>query len=109
MMRNITLLLLSGLLLAACSSQPESVTTDSWTRWVCETQVEVLWRYTDSQHEAVDLRLGGDDIVHRLRRQKSASGALYSDPLLAFHTNGKEAVIYRPSNDQVIGRLCKAP
>jgi membrane-bound inhibitor of C-type lysozyme len=109
MMRNITLLLLSGLLLTACSSQPESVTTDSWTRWVCETQVEVLWRYTDSRQEAVDLRLGGDDIVHRLRMQKSASGALYSDPLLAFHTNGKEAVIYRPSNDQVIGRFCKAP
>ncbi|WXL25330.1 MliC family protein [Ectopseudomonas mendocina] len=107
-MRTIVLLLPLSLL-AACSNQPEAVATDGWTRWVCETQVEVLWRYTNSQHEAIDMRLGGDDIVHRLRRQTSASGALYSDPLIAFHSKGDEAVIYRPTNKQVIGRFCKAP
>lgn len=108
MMRNIALLLSLGVL-GACANQPEPAAAEGWTKWVCETKVEVLWRFTDSQHEAIDLRLGGDDIVHRLRLEKSASGALYSDPVLAFHTRGDEAVIYRPANEEVIGRFCKAP
>lgn len=99
------ILICATTLLAACSSQP--VAGDAWTRWVCDNQTEVLWR--PAGDEALDLRLGGDDIVHRLQLQAAASGALYSDPLLAFHTKGGEGLIYRVGSEQVIGRECRAP
>jgi membrane-bound inhibitor of C-type lysozyme len=94
------------LLLAACSSQP--VPSDKWTRWVCDSQAEVLWRFANGSTEQVDLRLGGDDIVHRLSQEPAASGVLYSDGRLAFHTKGEEGLVYRVADNDLIGRGCKA-
>ncbi len=95
------------LLLGACVSQPAP--SDEWTRWVCDSQTEVLWRFADSSRESVDLRLGGGDIVYRLTQESSGSGALYSDGLLSFHTKGEEGLVYWTANDDLIGRGCKAP
>lgn len=94
-------------LLGACASQPAP--SDAWTRWVCDSQAEVLWRFADSSREVVDLRLGGGDIVHRLKLEPAGSGALYSDGMLAFHTKGEEGLVYRVAGDDLIGRGCKAP
>ena len=99
------ILALFSVLLSACATQPEP--GDHWTRWVCDSQAEVLWRPVGD--EAVDLRLGGGDIVHRLQREPSGSGALYSDGILAFHSTGEEGLVYRVANDDLIGRGCKAP
>lgn len=106
--RTGTLLLLAALIaLGGCTARP-AANGDAWTRWVCDSQAEVLWRFVDDSREAVDVRLGGDDIVHRLRLEPSGSGALYSDHLLAFHTKGEEGLIYRVADDDLIGRGCKA-
>jgi membrane-bound inhibitor of C-type lysozyme len=90
--------------LAGCAGQPTP--GDSWTRWVCDSQAEVLWRPVGDA--AVDLRLGGGDIVHRLQREPSGSGALYSDGILAFHSKGEEGLVYRVADNDLIGRGCKA-
>ncbi|WP_137973607.1 MliC family protein [Pseudomonas sp. F(2018)] len=95
---------LSVVWLAGCAGQPTP--GDSWTRWVCDSQAEVLWRPVGE--EAVDLRLGGGDIVHRLQREPSGSGALYSDGVLAFHSKGEEGLVYRVADNDLIGRGCKA-
>lgn len=96
-----------ALVLAGCSSQPDN--RDVWTRWVCDSQVEVLWRVANGSGQQVDLRLGGDDIVHRLKQEPSGSGALYSDGRLSFHTKGDEGLVYWTADDDLIGRGCKAP
>ncbi|MDD0845209.1 MliC family protein [Pseudomonas sp. Gutcm_11s] len=98
------ILALSAPLLSACASQSEPA--DQWTRWVCDSQAEVLWRPVGD--EAVDLRLGGGDIVHRLQREPSGSGVLYSDGILAFHSKGEEGLVYRVADNDLIGRGCKA-
>ncbi|WP_043311014.1 MliC family protein [Pseudomonas sp. ML96] len=98
------ILTLSAVLLSACASQPEPA--DQWIRWVCDSQAEVLWRPVGE--DAVDLRLGGGDIVHRLQREPSGSGALYSDGILAFHSKGEEGLVYRVADNDLIGRGCKA-
>ncbi|BAN46109.1 hypothetical protein PCA10_03770 [Metapseudomonas resinovorans NBRC 106553] len=94
-------------LLAGCAGQRE--VSDDWTRWVCDSQTEVLWRFADAEKSGIDLRLGGGDIVHRLKREPSGSGALYSDGNLAFHTKGDEGLVYWVATDDLIGRGCKAP
>jgi len=93
-------------LLGGCASQ--SAPSDEWTRWVCDSQAEVLWRLADVDGESVDLRLGGGDIVHRLQREPSGSGVLYSDGMLAFHTKGDEGLVYRVADNDLIGRGCRA-
>jgi membrane-bound inhibitor of C-type lysozyme len=98
------ILALPVVLLAGCTGHPTP--SDSWTRWVCDSQAEVLWRPVGD--EAVDLRLGGSDIVHRLQREPSGSGALYSDGILAFHSKGEEGLVYRVADNDLIGRGCKA-
>ena len=103
--RSSVLALLS--LLGACASQPAP--SDSWTRWVCDSQTEVLWRFADSSQASVDVRLGGSDIVYRLLEEPSGSGVLYSDGKLSFHTKGEEGLVYWTANDDLIGRGCKAP
>lgn len=95
-----------AILASGCASQAPD---QAWTRWVCDSQVEVLWRMADQEGEQVDLRLGGDDIVHRLRIEPSGSGALYSDGQLSFHTKGEQGLVYRTATDDLIGRGCKAP
>ncbi|MNG83700.1 lysozyme inhibitor [compost metagenome] len=97
--------------LAGCSQlEPaQPAPADNWTRWVCDTQTEVLWRFADASQDVVDVRLGGGDQVHRLKSEPSASGALYSDGLLALHTKGEEGLVYWVATDDLIGRGCKAP
>lgn len=96
-------LLSAILLLTACAGQPAA--SDRWISWICDNKTEVLWR--PAGEDAIDLRLGGSDIAHRLRLTPSASGALYSDPMLAFHTKGDEGLVYRVGTEQVVGRGCK--
>jgi len=104
--KGITAVAASMLLLGACASQPAP--NSGWTRWVCDSQAEVQWRFTDGSREAIDLRLGGDDIVHRLKLEPAGSGALYSDGMLAFHTKGDQGLVYRVADDDLIGRGCQA-
>ncbi len=87
----------------------KSPTTDNWTTWVCDSQAQVLWRYTDDSRKAVDVRLGGDDQVRRLKLEPSGSGSLYSDDMLAFHVKGEEGLVYWVATNDLIGRGCKAP
>lgn len=97
--------------LAGCSLLPGTAkTTDAaYTRWVCDSGAEVLWRYTDAQQSAVDVRLGGAETIHHLSPEPGASGSLYSDGMLAFHTKGDEGLVYWVATDDLIGRGCKAP
>lgn len=97
--------------LAGCSLlQPaQPATADNWTRWVCDSQAEVLWRFANATQDAVDVRLGGGDQVYRLTSEPGASGALYSDGVLAFHTKGDEGLLYWVATNDLIGRGCKAP
>ncbi|WP_375740961.1 MliC family protein [Pseudomonas boanensis] len=94
-------------LIGGCGSQPPS--DDNWTHWVCDSQVEMLWRFADSDKERVDLRLGGSDVVHRLKLERSGSGSLFTDGNLALHTKGDEGLVYWAATDDLIGRGCKAP
>jgi membrane-bound inhibitor of C-type lysozyme len=93
-------------LLGGCAGQPAA--SDEWTRWVCDNHTEVLWRFADASRESLDLRLGGGDIAHRLHQQPAASGVLYRDYALAFHTKGEEGVVYRVADDGMVGSGCKA-
>ncbi|KFX70560.1 lipoprotein [Pseudomonas taeanensis MS-3] len=95
------------LLLAGCAGQQQGA--DSWTRWVCDSQAEVLWRFADSAKEQVEVRLAADDRIYRLQQQPSASGALYSDGRLTFHSKGAQGLVYWTASDDLIGRGCKAP
>lgn len=94
--------------LAGCVSQPQPV-AGNWTRWVCDSQAEVFWRFADSHQQSMDVRLGGGDRVYRLKPEPGASGALYSDGVLAFHTQGNEGLVYWVATNDLIGRGCKAP
>ncbi len=97
-------------LLGGCAMlQAPAPVADNWTHWVCDSQAEVLWRYADTTQQAVDVRLGGGDQVYRLKAEPGASGALYSDNVLAFHTKGEEGLLYWVATDDLIGRGCKAP
>ncbi|MGF6593521.1 MliC family protein [Pseudomonas sp. 2835] len=97
-------------LLGGCASfKPAPAPADNWTRWVCDSQAEVLWRFTDSSEQDVDVRLGGGDQVYRLKPEPSGSGALYSDGVLAFHSKGDEGLVYWVATNDLIGRGCKAP
>ncbi|AIR88360.1 MliC family protein [Pseudomonas cremoricolorata] len=95
--------------LAGCSLlQPSAPSVaDNWTRWVCDSQTEVLWRFTDASRSAMDVRLGSR--AYHLQAEPSGSGALYSDGVLAMHTKGDEGLVYWVATDDLIGRGCKAP
>lgn len=98
--------------LAGCSGWPTAApepAADNWTQWVCNTQAQVQWRFTDANRQAVDVRLGGGDQVYRLSAEPGASGTLYSDGVLALHTKGDEGLVYWVATNDLIGRGCKAP
>jgi membrane-bound inhibitor of C-type lysozyme len=97
-------------LLAGCTnlSMFESPQQDNWTTWSCDSQAQVVWRYTDSSRKEVDLRLGGADRVYRLKLEPSGSGSLYSNDMLAFHIKGEEGLVYWVATNDLIGRGCKA-
>ncbi len=94
-------------LLGGCASQQGD--SDHWTRWVCDSQAEVLWRYVDAGQSIVDLRLGADDVVHHLEKEPASDGAFYTDGRLAFDLRGDQGLVYWVATDDLIGRGCKAP
>ncbi|PTS85113.1 hypothetical protein DBR00_04760 [Pseudomonas sp. HMWF032] len=107
MRKNGCIALALASLLAGCAGTQAPV--DHWTRWVCDSQTEVLWRFADSSQASVDVRLGGSDIVYRLLEEPSGSGVLYSDGKLSFHTKGEQGLVYWTVQDDLIDRGCKAP
>lgn len=107
MRKNGCIALALASLLAGCAGTQAPV--DHWTRWVCDSQTEVLWRFADSSQASVDVRLGGSDIVYRLLEEPSGSGVLYSDGKLSFHTKGEQGLVYWTAQDDLIDRGCKAP
>src|SRR5437868_12309517 len=96
-------------LLAGCTNLHllESPQQDSWTTWSCDSQAQVVWRYTDSSRKEVDLRLSGSDQVYRLKLEPGGSGSLYSNDMLAFHIKGEEGLVYWVATNDLIGRGCK--
>ncbi|WP_238474393.1 MliC family protein [Pseudomonas cavernae] len=108
-MRRAALGLVVALLGACADTPPADEQSGGWTRWVCDSQTEVLWRFADDSRENVDLRLGGSDIVYRLRQEPAGSGTFYSDNVIAFRNKGEEGLVYWVGNDYLIGRGCQAP
>jgi len=101
------LALMAVAVLAGCAGlKSEPAPVDNWTTWVCDSKAQVLWRMAGTD---MDVRLGGGDQVYRLKPDPSASGALYSDGVLAFHTKGDEGLVYWVATNDLIGRGCKAP
>lgn len=97
--------------LAGCASvnpfASAPAASGTWTDWVCDSQAQVHWRFTDATQDSVEVRLG-DDQVHRLKLEPAGSGALYSDDQLAFHLKGEEGLVYWVATNDLIGRGCKA-
>lgn len=106
-MTKLASLVFAAQLLSACSSQPSAPA--AWQHWVCDSGAELQWRFSDARFEQVDVRLGGDDIVHRLSQEPAASGMLYSDGRLSFHSKGEQGLVYWTANDDLIGSNCRAP
>jgi hypothetical protein len=92
---------------SGCSMVPEP--TSAWTHWVCDSQVEVYWRPDAAFENGVELRLGAGEMLYHLAPQPAASGALYSDSVLALHTKGEQGLVYWVANNDLLGRDCKAP
>lgn len=104
------LLMLALAALGGCAVfDTEPATPGPWTRWVCDSQAEVLWRFADLEQGRVQVRLGGSERVYQLRAEPGASGALYSDGVLALHVQGSEGLAYWVATNDLIGRGCKAP
>ncbi|MDR6959956.1 membrane-bound inhibitor of C-type lysozyme [Pseudomonas brassicacearum] len=102
----VALAMLAGCAQLGLSLSSESA--DNWTTWTCDSEAKVLWRYTDTAHKEVDVRLGGADKVYRLKLEPGAEGSLYSDDMLAFHVKGEEGLVYWVATNDLIGRGCKA-
>lgn len=100
-------------MLAGCSSVWPWPTTAAAplqpTRWVCDSQQEVFWQYTDAARSKVDVRLAGADQVYHLKAEPGAEGQLYSDGVLAFHLLNDQGLVYWVATNDLIGRGCKAP
>ena len=93
--------------LAACVSQPAP--SAAWTRWVCDSQVELHWRADPALPSAMQVRLGSSERLYQLSPEPAASGTLYSNSVLALHLKGDEGLVYWVANNDLIGRGCKAP
>lgn len=95
--------------LSGCASMmkaPEPVTP--WTHWVCDSKAEIFWKYADAAKKEVDVRLNQSEQVFRLQAAPGASGALYSNGVLAFDNKGSEGLVYWDATNDLIGRGCKA-
>jgi membrane-bound inhibitor of C-type lysozyme len=106
MSKHLVLLLLAASL-GACSIQPEPTTP--WTRWVCDSQVELYWRADGTLADGIEVRLGAGDMLYHLSPQPSGSGTLYSNSVLALHFKGEEGLAYWVANNDLIGRGCTSP
>jgi membrane-bound inhibitor of C-type lysozyme len=93
--------------IGACTIRPEPQA--EWTRWVCDSQVELFWRPDSSLAQGVEVRLGTGDMLYHLSPEPAASGTLYSSSVLALHLKGDEGLVYWVANNDLIGRGCKAP
>ncbi|KGF62293.1 MliC family protein [Pseudomonas lutea] len=95
--------------LSGCASMmkaPEPATP--WTHWVCDSKAEIYWKYVDAAQKEVDVRLNQSEQVFRLQAAPGASGALYSNGVLAFDNKGTEGLVYWDATNDLIGRGCKA-
>ena len=70
-------------LLGACSSEPTAPAEpsgDDWTRWVCDSQTEVLWRFADPVKAGAHLvdadRIKPDTPVELLASWQELSGSV---------------------------------
>lgn len=103
-MKGIIALAAAVVLLAGCAGTPAE---QPWSRWTCDSGAELNWRFADAGRDTVDLRVSGSDVVYRLQREPAASGALYSDAVIAFHAKGEEGLAYWVAGNDLIGRGCK--
>lgn len=103
------LALASLMLLSGCASMKASEPAAPWTHWVCDSKAEIFWKYADAAKKEVDVRLNQSEQVFRLQASPGASGALYSNGVLAFDNKGSEGLVYWDATNDLIGRGCKAP
>jgi membrane-bound inhibitor of C-type lysozyme len=95
-------------LLAGCSLWPSAAQTP-WTQWRCDDGASLDWRYADGAQETVELRLGADAPVQRLKKEPSTFGSTYSDGVLTFNDKGSEGLVYRVADDELLAHGCRAP
>ncbi|TLX53884.1 hypothetical protein DN824_02450 [Stutzerimonas nosocomialis] len=98
--------LLAAALLVGCARQagPDA----PLVRWNCDSQQTIAWRYADKDRRSVDLRIGRDSQIHRLRLEPATRGAFYSDGVIALHDKGSEVLVYRVADDRVLAHGCSA-
>ncbi len=100
-------LTLAALLLGGCGHM-QSGPDAPFVRWKCQGAQDIAWRYVDAAHQAVELKLGANDQVHRLQKEPATRGAFYSDGVLAFHDKATGALVYRVADDKVLAHGCSA-
>lgn len=81
--------------------------TEQWITWECDGGAVLQWRILDGQGETMALRLNDGPETYTLTRGPSASGVLYSDGTLTFHSKGLEGLVYWVATDDLIGNNCK--
>jgi membrane-bound inhibitor of C-type lysozyme len=102
--------LLAMVAIAGCAGRNQSSPDEgAWVRWVCDGQGEVSWRFADASRNVVEVRFEGRDEIYQLHQEPDASGAFYSDGMLAFKTQGDQGLVYWVANDAMAGRGCEAP
>jgi hypothetical protein len=103
--------LLAATLLAVggCSYFQPTPVASGWTHWVCDSQVSVQWRYTDTARSGVEARIEPGSEVHRLESEPGSGGQLYSDGVLALHVQGSGGLVYWVATNDLLGRGCKTP
>ena len=119
MPKALAVLALALVALVGCSADPKPDSTPvstaapmpvsgAFTQWHCAGQTPVQWRYVDEHAEQVDVRIGGDDIMHRLSRRPAGIDATYSDGLLALEIRGNQGRLYRVPSGKHVDYDCKA-
>ncbi len=106
-MKALRVMFLDLLLLAGCAhwqAGPDA----PFVRWKCQGGQHIAWRYADKARSAVDLRVGDDATIHRLRKEPATLGTFYSDGNVAFHDKGSTALVYRVADDRLLAHGCSA-
>ena len=100
-------LAVAALLLAGCGhwqAGPDA----PFVRWKCLSAQDIAWRYVDESRQTVELKLGNDEQVYRLRKEPATRGAFYSDGVVAFHDKRTGSLVYRVADDKVLAHGCSA-